>query len=342
MDPVRRPSHVANPTFELTFHRSCGHVTWHARVEPLMDLASHQPSDYLPFGQPLCNSCQMAQESPDPSTARLVASKVLRRITAIGFGRPRKEDLKGLKFSWSPTEGLWFFKPTDGVFEKHLLALTRLLSCISEIVDPKVLPALPGAVDELPPPRIPEWAFISCSPTGEKMTLTSVGRMVWADLGATPWPPDLTAIPSVSSAGLPAEVPRVLGLPSIRDLKNHGFTREDLFSLMVRALDIGVAIHTRDDQLDVRGLLCLPSNKVPHIPACAPQKPAKPKGGRPAKARAKSQEILHLAAQDLSAAAIAKKLGISSRSVRRVLDSTGPGRPHAPDRHSDGEYSPHP
>lgn len=325
MDLVRMPTQAPNPTFEAKFHRSCGHVTWHVRPEPLADISSHVPPRYFPIGLPLCRACRTAQESPDTSSARLVASVVLRRITAIGFGRSRKDELKELRFSWSKSEELWHFKPTDGSLAMHLEALGGRLSCTTDVADTRVMPALPGAIDEVPPLRVPEWAFISCSPTGESMTLTPVGEMVWAHIGTTPWPPDPSAIPTASSAGLPPGVPRILGLPSVSVLREQGFTRHDLLSLTSRAADLEVVVYLADDLFDGRGLIHLPSAKTQQGPATNSYKSAKPKGGRPAKARAQSAEILCLAAQDLSAAAIAKHLGISSRSVRRVLDGAGHG-----------------
>ncbi len=321
------PRHAPNPTLKVMAHESCGHLTWRKRAEPLTDLSSYKPPTHLEHGLPLCHTCVLAQESPAPSSARLLASYVLKRITAIGFGRARKEELKELRFRWVDSEQLWVFPVTDGSFAKHLPAMAESLGCASEVIDASVVPPLPGTADDLPPARVPNWAFIKCSLEGKILKLTPSGRMTMVDIGTTSWPPDLSTLPSVESAGLPPEVPRLLVLPEVRDLASLGFTRDDLLILLAQAADMGVAICTTDFQFEGRGLLSLAKQhiRVPIAPVKPAQKSAKPQGGRPATAMVQSPEILRLRDEGLSAAKIAKQLTLSPRSVLRVIHAAVQG-----------------
>jgi hypothetical protein len=232
-----------------------------------------------------------------------------------------------LRFRWIDSEKLWVFPFTDGPFEKNLPILAESLGCTTEVVDARVIPPLPDAGHNLPPLRSPDWAFISCSPDPVKPRLTLLGKETWVDIGTTPWPPDLLALPSVESAGLPSEVPRVLGLPSVEKLVSHGFSRDDLLHLLLQAADMGIAIYTSDNKFDGRGVLPLLRQQI--RPSTGPAKPvqksAKPQGGRPATAMAQSAEILRLRDGGLSAAKIAKQLTLSPRSVLRVIHAAVQG-----------------
>ena len=321
MVSVPTPKHTPDPGFELKFHDSCGHVTWHRRKQLLADLGDYQAPSHLPHGLPLCPTCHRTKKYPDPNRARLVGSLVRERIIAIGFERPRNPSLKEHHFRWHTGEELWVLQVAPSDLKTHLQQLATTLDCSSSLIDVELVPALPGNPSAILAPLPPDWAMVSCHPDGKLKDLTPTEEMNVIPIGTIPWPPDLNDLPSVESAGLASGVPRLLCLPSVSDLVDWGFSCEKLLVLMVQAAEMGVALYTADDKFDGRGVLPLlrQTTRAQNGPAIAPQKSAKPKGGRPPSAKSKSPEILLLAAQGLSANKIADRLKISARSVGRIL-----------------------
>ncbi|NTW36035.1 MAG: helix-turn-helix domain-containing protein [Syntrophobacteraceae bacterium] len=321
MVSVLTPKHTPDPGFELKFHESCGHITWHRRQQLLADFGDYQAPSHIPHGLPLCPTCYLAKRYPDPNKARLVGSLVRERIIAIGFERSHNPSLKEHHFKWHTRDELWVLQLAPSDLKKHLRQLATTLDCPASLIDVEVVPPLPGNLSAILDPLPPDWAMVSCHPDGTLKDLAPAEEMNVTPIGTIAWPPDLNNLPSVESAGLASGVPRLLCLPSVADLLDQGFSCEKLLVLMVQAADMGVALITADGKFDGRGVLPLlrQTTRAQGGSAIAPQKSAKPKGGRPASARSKSPEILVLAAQGLSANKIADRLKISARSVGRIL-----------------------
>jgi len=331
------PRHTPLLHQELCWHPVCTHITWRKRAIPLPEGASETiptPPRFLPAGKPLCPNCEQAEKESSPDAARLIGSLWSKRITAIGFGRKRKDELKAHHFRWGAVPEVWVFEASGGNIENYLATLALTLRCKTEMVDVRVAPkapttpkntlAMPSAPKVTPSPvqtTPPKWAVITCAVPGGKVGLSVGAQKNQTIIGSIPWPPRLNNLPEVISAGLPPEVPRFLCLSGITKLAEANFTQRDLWQLAQAGAEMNVAVLTVDKQFDTRPLL-LGIRKLPPGPKCAvlmTSPTQKSKGGRPASARIRSAEVLDLAGKGMSAAAISRQLGISSRSVRRVL-----------------------
>gem|GEM_PF-2249301 len=221
--------------------------------------------------------------------------------------------------------------------------MPEALGCATEMVDVSVAPAIPAMDRDMvdpeaspvtPAPEVssalvqdkpPTWAVITCAVTGSSVGLSLEAQKTRPVIGSIPWPPCLENLPEVSSAGLPPEVPRYLCLSGIAKLAKANFTQRDLWRLAQEATALNVAICTVDLKFDTRRLLSGIQQLPPGSCSAEPMtSPTKSKGGRPASARAKQNEVIELDTNGFSAASISRKLGISSRSVRRIIErSTG-------------------
>lgn len=326
MDKVFTPRHTPHPLFEVQLHESCGHVTWRQRVEILPEGAIPTIPKYLPLGRPLCAACQMAQEKPELSAARLVGSGMLQRITAIGFGVKRKDELKALKFVWRPTESLWVFPSSVSTLQEEAGRLADALGCPSEVNRSLTIPPVPESSCSLPEVRVPKLAVIACPIGNKHIFLTPHSRNNQVLLGTVPWPPDLSALPDVSSIGLPPHVPRRLALPPVEDLATKGFTREDLLALINAAGDLGVTVTIVGDEFPTKPLQDVLA-KLPHrTPVSHPlnQDRSQSKGGRPRTASLHRDEMVRRYHQGQSLSSIARDLGCSPRSVGRLVSGSIP------------------
>lgn len=321
MDQVFTPRHTPHRQFELQWHASCGHMTWRRRTEAVPEGMVPALAKYLPMGLPLCSTCQAAQEKPDPAMALLVGSVALKRITAVGFGVGRKEELKALKFVWKPAEHLWIFPVPPQAMEEHLRHLSASLGCASEALLSLKIPPVPASSANVASNPDPKMAVIACPVDKRPIQLApgAQGRLVM--LGTIPWPPDLTALPDVSDFGLPPNVPRRLVLSPVDALARSGFTREDLWRLIDAAADLGVTVGLAGHEINTKHLqdvlLQLPRRRPvdPHVDSGRPPT----KGGRPRTAALHQEEIVRRYAQGQSMAAIARALGFSARSVGRMI-----------------------
>lgn len=336
MEAPFAPRHTVDAHFFLQWHPSCGHLSWHPRSEPLTEDGTPKPGAdaprrRLPKGMPLCPSCRQAQDHPEPSLARLVGSVSLKRIAAIGFPRGVNERLKELRFQWSPRDGLWVFQPATNNIESQIRSLAAALGCSLDLADTRVVPPIPGELPNRPTPPSPpqiknkHWALISCRPDGKPLNLGKLSLETYTPIGTIPWPPspkDLMSLPSPVSCGLPPETPMKLCLPTLPELHDLGFTRDDFWRLVEAAVDLDLSVMTQE------GEGCGPStmriiSRLPQAPAQPPSSPSDiepPRGGRPPSARVKTPDVLRLHAEGQSVSTIANILGISPRSIRRILD----------------------
>lgn len=251
-------------------------------------------------------------------------------MTAIGCPRAWNETLKALRFRWTPAEGVWTFPAGINALEEDLQALAAKLGCRREMSDTRRVPPLPlkdsspkvvePDSEQVP---IPKWAVICCPAPGKRMTLRESMRKEVTLIASLDWPLRVQDIPEVTDAGLPPEVPRVVVLPGMEELASLGLTQPDVWKLLSDLAAIEVALTTVDDLIDLTDA-SQAIRRLPHGPgalAYSRGTRSKSKGGRPATAQVKSPEVLNLAKEGMSAGAIAKALGISSRSVRRILAS---------------------
>jgi hypothetical protein len=255
---------------------------------------------------------------------------VLKRIAAIGFKRNENERLKALRFQWSPRDGLWVFKPTTSTIESQIRSLADALGCTFDLADTRVMPPIPGSLPDRPAPPSPpqtknkHWAVISCMPDGKPLNLDKLSLETYTPIGRIPWPPnpkDLLNLPDPVSAGLPPETPRRLCLPTLPELHDLGFTRDDFLRLLEAAADLDLTIMT------IEGEVCGASTmRILHrLPMASTKAPSSPvdrtsnRGGRPPSARLKGEEVLRLHSEGKSVAEVASTLGVSARSVRRIL-----------------------
>jgi hypothetical protein len=327
------PKHVENPRFQMRWHPACGHISWIERATPLPECVSSEsnsdaPRRSLRHGFALCSSCRKAQASPDLTTARLIGSFALKRITAIGFHIAERERLKELRFRWNPNVNVWYFEPTTGSIESNLEQLSAILGCPSEMIDTRVAPPLPEHQQEntqpriSPAPRQDTWAVITCLLNGQTISLTSSPQRKYTVIGSIPWPPHLENLPTPEAANLPSETPMALYIPALQELHDLGFTGEEFFNLVLAAAAKNLTIITRN--FEFSGGNCLmalnrlpkPSPKVQAIP----EPGTKARGGRPATARNQSPEIHRLHLEGKTDAEVATTLGISRKSVARYRE----------------------
>ena len=263
--------------------------------------------------------------------ACLVGSVVLNRIAAIGFRRSENERLKALRFQWSPRDGLWVFQPSTGTIESQIKSLATALGCTFDLADTRVVPPIPGNLPDRPVPsstpqaKPSHWALISCMPDGKPLNLAKISRETYTPIGTIPWPPDpkdLMNLPDPVSAGLPPETPRRVCLPTIPELHDLGFTRDDFWRLVEAAVDLDLTVMTQEGEVCGTSTMRI-LHRLPKAPTKAPSSPVDrtpPRGGRRPSARVKSEEVLRLHAEGQTVASIVNTLGISSRSIRRILD----------------------
>ena len=332
MESPFTPRHTVDAQFFLLWHPSCGHVTWCRRKEPLPEDGTPKPGSDAPRrrlkqGMPLCPSCRQAQAHPESAIARLVGSVVLQRIAAIGFQRSENDRLKVLRFQWSPRDGLWVFQPPTGTIEFHIRSLAAALGCSFELADTRVVPPIPkNLADQSTPPSPPQaknkhWALISCMPDGKPLNLAKISLETYTPIGTIPWPPELKNLPDPVSAGLPPETPRRLCIPTIPELHDLGFTRYDFWKLLEAAVDLDLSIMTLESEGCGSSIMRMMS-RLPKTPAQSPPSTsnrATLRVGRPPTARVKGEEVLRLHSEGKSVAEVAGTLGISERSVRRIL-----------------------
>jgi hypothetical protein len=255
---------------------------------------------------------------------------VLQRIAAIGFHRGEKERLKALHFDNNYRDGLLVFTPAPNTIESQIRSLAAALGCSFNLADTRVVPPIPGELPNRPtPPSLPQtknshWALISCMPDGKPLNLGKLSLETYTPIGTIPWPPnpkDLMNLPDPVSAGLPPETPWALCLPTIPELHELGFTRDDFWRLVEAAVELDLTVMTQEGEFCGESTMRIIS-RLPKAPAKAPSSPeirAYPLGGRPPSARVKSEEVLCLHAQGQTVGEIATILGISSRSIRRIL-----------------------
>lgn len=304
--PAQHPDH------DLVLHSGCGHTTWYPKPAP----------PRLPL---LCPACAQAQKALTRSCARLIASPALNRITAIGFGKPRKDELKGLGFRWHAEEYLWAYHPSNESLEGPLRRFAERLRCAKELITEDAVPPYP---QELPPTEQVQTAPPppnTSSVTGTDW-LTCYSTPIPGDIGAVwedakgycfagriPWPPSPAQMPEANHpvAG------RLLIIPELSDLSRYGFTRGHFLDLLAGCFLHGVALATSLRGLNTCKIIEL-ADSLPHGPSQALRSVPR-RSGRPASAMARSAEVLLAAQGGKSAAQIAHELGISSRSVRRIL-----------------------
>ncbi|HEY3401536.1 MAG TPA: helix-turn-helix domain-containing protein [Geothrix sp.] len=263
--------------------------------------------------------------------ARLVGSVSLKRIAAIGFQRSENERLKALRFQWIPRDGLWVFQPAANTIESQIRSLVAALGCSFDLADTRVVPPIPGELPNRPTPPSPpqiknkHWALISCMPDGKPLNLGKLSLETYTPIGTIPWPPnpkDLMSLPSPVSCGLPPETPMRLCLPTLPELHDLGFTRDNFWGLLEAAADLDLTIMTVEGEVCGANTMRL-LHRLPKAPSKAPSSPVDltpNQGGRPPSARVKSPDVLRLYAEGQSVSTIANILGISPRSIRRILD----------------------
>lgn len=265
------PKHQLDRQFELCWHPTCTHTTWRVRASPLApDLSEEQipaAPKYLPVGSPYCPACRKGQEHPDANTPRLICSIFAKRITAIGFGRARKDGLKALSFQWGRVEGVWVY-PADGTnsLEASLARLGKALGCAIELADTRKVPPRPvnGHVDagtpQTPIPAIqpspevgtisdtkleqPLWAVIACPAPGASFSQNAEQQEISPIFATMDWPPQFQAIQAASCSCPYPGVPQVLVSPSIRYLTETGYSQIDLWGLASRLAEASIALST--------------------------------------------------------------------------------------------------
>jgi hypothetical protein len=255
---------------------------------------------------------------------------VLKRIAAIGFHRSDRERLEAHNFRNNYRDDLLVFTPSPNTIEAQIRSLAAALGCSFNLADTRVVPPIPGGLPNRPTtPSTPQaktshWALISCMPNGKPLNLDKLSLETYTPIGTIPWPPnpkDLMNLPNPASAGLPPETPVRLCLPTIPELHDLGFTRDDFWGLLEAAADLDLTIMT------VEGEVCGTStmrllHRLPKAPTKAPSSPVDRtpnQGGRPPSARVKGEEVLRLHSEGKSVSEVAGTLGISERSVRRIL-----------------------
>lgn len=225
-----------------------------------------RPPRFLPAGLPFCSICAEAQQRPDTSTPRLILSSIAKRITAIGFPRARKEELKALGFQWGRVNGVWvFLSDSHKTLEAALPRLAKSLNCSTETVDfsrvPPILSpeipamefqrALPGETPVAPctpsssaDASIPQWAVIACRKPGGSFKQTPEQQRKTPITAIVEWPPQIEKIRAASIRDLYPTTPRILALPRLQDLIDLGFSQGNLWRLASDLTRIGVALTT--------------------------------------------------------------------------------------------------
>jgi len=226
------------------------------------------------LGAKLCPACREAQEHPRAGYPRLVLSTFAKRITAIGFGRARKDELKALRFQWGRVEGVWVFLP-DGTnpLEASLILLGEALGCATEAADTRKVPPRPAKVRGdngplqapilaiQPSPEVatisdtklehPLWALIACLKPGDSVTQTAEQQKICPIYTNLDWPPQL---PAIQAASLNCPYPntnRLLLLPSINQLTDLGYSQKALWTLVSLLAEMGIAFATKLDEFAI-------------------------------------------------------------------------------------------
>ena len=328
---VRIPKHTPQPGFELCWHSTCGHISWRP-LETLPPEAGASPgvakpsSKYLSLGSYLCPTCEIAQATPTCKQARLLCSIDLQRIVAIGLGFGRKEELKALRFSWLKTRGVWIYELGNENLKTLLPALAKPLACLTEILDTRVAPPFRKKEEGPAPVEQTELAIITCLLPGRFLSRLAGESLSLPIIASIPWPPSLEDLQNIDTSALPPKVVRLLCLPSLPELLELGFTREDLFQVVEGAAGMDISVCTADLAIDLRGLA--PSIKAIQALKDSPSSAKAPrplpdrhnsKGGRPATARQKAPEVIRLKAEGWTIAQIAVNLLLSRRSIGRIL-----------------------
>lgn len=327
----RTPKHTPQPGFELCWHSTCGHISWRplATLPPEAGASpgvAKPPSRYLQVGSYLCPTCEIAQATPTCKQARLLCSIYLQRIVAIGFGFGRKDELKALGFSWVAARKVWIYEPTKGGLESLLPTLAKPLACLTEILDTRDSPPFRKKEEGPAPANKTELAIITCLLPGRFLTRLAGESLSLPIIASIPWPPSLEDLRNISTSDIPPEVVRVLCLPSLPELLELGFTREDLFHIVEGSAGMDISICTADLAIDLRGLA--PSIKAIQALKNSPSGANAPrplpdrhnsKGGRPATARQKAPEVIRLKAEGWTIAQIQAQLLLSRRSIGRIL-----------------------
>lgn len=293
---VWTPKHTPDRLHELCWHPTCTHITWRKRQKPLpVNLTEDQipaPPKQLPEGTPLCVCCRKAEGNPDPSTARLILSVPSNRITAIGFGKTRKDELRALRFKWGKVAGVWVFL-ADGTdpLETSLKRLGEALGCATEVADTRMVPPKPRERSAEKEPQqvsvgnvqvskstslpsdtrlLPRLAVIACPGPGRSFSQTEDARRASPIIASVPWPPQLQAIRAAATSALPPEVPRILVLPTVAEMAGLGFSQVNLWNLAsdLAALDIGLCTAHREIDMEeqFRSIRRLPPQGVSQFP----------------------------------------------------------------------------
>jgi len=272
------PKHQPDREYELCWHEVCTHTTWRVRAKSLV-ADSPEPQilatlKNLPLGAKLCPACREAQEHPRAGYPRLVLSTFAKRITAIGFGRARKDELKALRFQWGRVEGVWVFLPhgTDPL-EASLNRLGEALGCATEVADKRKVPPRPvkdqvhnalaqPTTPALPPsprvasvsatgPATPRWAIIACPTTGDPATQSAEQQKTNPIFARLDWPPQLGTVRAVSAQCPYPNAAQVLISPSIAQLIELGCAQKDLWALAAGLAEIGIVFSTRGQDFDL-------------------------------------------------------------------------------------------
>jgi len=296
MASPRTPQHKPDPRYELRYYSYCGHVAWGARREPLPDhtpLGTILVGKYLPARNCFCPVCALAEKNPDRDHACLVVSNLEKRITAVGFGKARKDELSALRFQWEPKPGVWFF-PVRGRIEDYLPNFEKTLGCKIDYANMTNMPTLPKIKQvNQDAPRYTDKQIdpIATGELGEDKKATDTeSKLISIDrnkhdnakkkpldqiifcrpdmknslkvdpeasviIGTISWPPDQSALRNIVGHNLPVGARRVLCLPPLLDLIKLGFTRAMMLKLMAGAAEHDVVVFTVDTLFDLRDAL---------------------------------------------------------------------------------------
>jgi hypothetical protein len=261
----------------------------------------------------------------------LLCSIYLQRIVAIGFGYGRKDELKALGFSWKAARKVWVYEPTKGSLESLLPTLAERLACLTEMPDTRVAPPFQKKEEGPAPVEETALAIITCLLPGRFLTRFPGQSLSLPIIASIPWPPSLEDLRNINTSDIPPEVVRVLCIPSLPELLELDFTREDLFHIVEGAAGMDVSVCTACRRIDFRGHL-LPikalqalkqSPSVTNAPRTLPG-PHNSKGGRPATAQQKAPEVIRLKSEGWTIAQIQAQLLLSRRSIGRILRTPEP------------------
>jgi hypothetical protein len=256
----------------------------------------------------------------------LLCSIYLQRIVAIGFGYGRKDELKALGFSWKAARRVWVYEPTKGVLESLLPTFAERLACLTEMPDTRVAPPFRKKEESPAPVEKTKLAIITCLLPGRFLMKYPGESLSLPIIASIPWPPSLENLRNIKTSDIPPEVVRVLCIPSLPELQELGFTREDLFHIMDEAAGMDISVSTACRAIDFRGFLksikALQALKQSPLGTNAPRTlPDRhnSKGGRPATAMEKAPEVIRMKSEGWTIAQIQAQLLLSRRSIGRIL-----------------------